>query len=759
MCGFAGYIDLHQDTRSPTERRNLLQAMGRQLARRGPDDEQVHVDEHLSLIFRRLSIVDIEHGRQPIWNEDKSIMVVVNGEIYNHREIRAHLASRHIFRTHSDAEVVVHLYEERGSAFVEDLNGMYAIAIWDRRERKLLLARDRLGIKPLFYAKVGTQLIFASELKALLVHPDCPNELDWHGCGDPVTSLYTRLNSYVRGVDPLPGGHFLTQTRERTTLQRYWQFEQNFHEPAEAYPLTRDECIERYRELIADSMKQHLMGEARIGVFLSGGLDSALLLSLARTHMQELHAFSILERSIFSTGDSHRATALAERFGAKHHHVLYDHNVLLDELNFSLKDLEFYIWALEMPFFSFEFLYKHELHRYAKSLLPDLKVILNGQGADEFCGGYSNQYARNRPDLSPQQAWPEYLRRVSRINRSAQLVRDAVADELRDYRTDTTLFRGDHLGIVGRHQLSPARRDLISYFIRLQNYNLWHEDRTASIQGIETRVPFLDHRLVEFLLSLPDTYHADLFYNKRIERAAAARWLGNKALSQPKVGLVVSHNMTSVNHLKWQMLRRVFWDFDAKYLDDRFSLFDRKAMQSLFAEADEQRGQVAEAELLISMMVISIFERMIRNRMQDVDTYHLLPPSQLHEVEAFSLDTWDNPLDPTMAGWWGADRPVGLARNVRLFVPLSLSSRSSVIQVQKRDKPLTSIPLTPENSWWAELLARLQESDSRLCVWDLAESLGRSTESVAQCLSALFWAGIVRSETSSQGVAHHSEVS
>src|ERR1051326_7209742 len=195
MCGFAGFVDF-QGSRPPClERHQWLRQMGRQLSRRGPDDEQIHDDDWVSLVFRRLSIVDIAHGRQPIWNEDRTVMVVVNGEIFNYLELRQGLADRHQIKTASDAEIVVHLYEEKGIDALQHLNGMYAIALWDTRKKQVVLARDRLGIKPLFYTQVGSQLIFASELKALIVHPQCPNELDWAQHCDPLTAMYGGLNT------------------------------------------------------------------------------------------------------------------------------------------------------------------------------------------------------------------------------------------------------------------------------------------------------------------------------------------------------------------------------------------------------------------------------------------------------------------------------------------------------------------------------------------------------------------------------------
>jgi len=180
VCGIAGFLRFQKQKFDLERRQQILNDMGSAIARRGPDEQTFYDDEMLSFVFRRLSIIDVDGGQQPIWNEDRSIFVAVNGEIYNHRELREPLKANHTFRTESDSEVVLHLYEEYGEACFERLNGMFAIVLWDTKRKKLLLARDPLGVKPLYYTLVDEGLIFASELKALLVHPDCPRELAWN---------------------------------------------------------------------------------------------------------------------------------------------------------------------------------------------------------------------------------------------------------------------------------------------------------------------------------------------------------------------------------------------------------------------------------------------------------------------------------------------------------------------------------------------------------------------------------------------------
>lgn len=746
MCGFAGFVG--GPVRDEQRRRAILHGMGRQLARRGPDDEQLYVDHDLALIFRRLSIVDIAHGRQPLWNEDGSVMAVVNGEIYNHESLRRRLAGRHQFATRSDSEVVLHLYEEMGTSFLDELSGMYAIAIWDTRRRTLILARDRLGIKPLFYTQVAGSFLFGSELKALLVHPDCPNELDWESCGTVQAGLLQRLSTFIKGIEALPGGHYLVLDENgRTTTNCYWNGQAHFHQPTEAFDLTPNQCIDRYRTLIEQSVHRHLLGEARIGIFLSGGLDSALLLAMCADRIPDLHCYSVLERAIFLTGDSERASSLARRFGVRHHQMLCDHNRLLDDLEFSLESLEFYVWALEMPLFSVEFLFKHELHRYAKSTLPALKVVLNGQGADEFCGGYSNQYPRHRRNRDAQAGWQAFLNALGTGQRKTGLARLHVVEELQDLVADTPLYGSTSIASLpderpALSQRSIMQREVSSYLIRLQNYNLWHEDRTASIQGVETRVPFLDHELVEFLLSIPPSYHPQLFYDKQIERRAAAQWLGAEALAQPKVGFFLSHDMSSIAHLNLMLISRVYRPFAHKYLDDSQALFQREAVDVLYARVRAQRGLGRETDLLMSVMVISIFERMLRTRMQEVDVQLMQPPSPLPEAQTFSAETWQMTPHPGAASWWVDDQTVRLASGIEVLTRLGTEPGSQDLVVVKDKKVLTSMNLDPYNSWWQPMLSLVQGSQVGASVAEIVQITGQDHASVAEILAAMFRAGI-----------------
>jgi asparagine synthase (glutamine-hydrolysing) len=560
MCGFAGIINLAGLQGDPAVRRSTLSAMGAQLARRGPDDEQIYDDGLLSLVFRRLSIIDIAGGQQPIWNEDHSILSVVNGEIFNHQQIRERLKHRHEFRSRSDSEVVVHLFEEGDDVLLEGLNGMYALLVWDTRNRRLLLARDRLGIKPLFYAETPEGLLFGSELKALLAHPACPRELNWQHF-DTSRGFNGYLNTYIGGVEQLPGGGALSlQPGGSKAMRHYWSLSDHLASP-HAAPTEPESWIQRYGELLHDSVTGQLMSDVPLGLFLSGGIDSSLLAAIAAGAKQDLHCFTVVEQTTLAAGDVEQSLELARRLGFRHHPVHYDSSSLLQRLQFRLADFEFMVWAVERPNFKVEWFMKLELHRYARTAVPGLKVIMLGQGADEFAGGYSNSMGNQSSD------WQHYQQKLDRNHRAFRRIDQHIPEYLR------TILSEHYPSAVQDGLDNSFQREMLYRTGVLTLYNLWHEDRTSSCQGIEARVPFLDHRLVELLASVPTGLHSELFYNKRIIREQLARvapWYPPEKL---KVKFHSTGQDDSIRRLKLEVVRRVYPQFREKYLNAGSPLF------------------------------------------------------------------------------------------------------------------------------------------------------------------------------------------
>ncbi len=602
MCGFAGLINLAGLEGDATERRATLVAMGAQLARRGPDDEQFYDDGFLSLVFRRLSIIDLAGGQQPLWNEDHSILSVVNGEIFNHLEIRQRLQDKHQFASRSDSEVVVHLYEEGTDELLQQLNGMYALLIWDTRQKKLLLARDRLAIKPLFYARISKGLLFGSELKALLAHPDCPRDLDWAHF-ESTRGFSGSLNTYVHGVQQLAGGQVLhLAPGAEPRLECYWALENYFARSAEESNPDPAWWSQRYGELLQDSVTRQLMSDVPLGLFLSGGIDSSLLAAMAAQTNQELHCFTVVEESTLAAGDVEQSVLLAQQMGFHHHPVHYDANTLLEQLQFGLEDFEFMIWAVERPTFNTEWFLKLELHRYAKTAVPGLKVILLGQGADEFAGGYSHSMGSESND------WQHYLQKVSNNHRIMRRIDAGIPEYMRP------ALKENFPGVPTDGLDGDFQREMVFRTGLLTTYNLWHEDRTSSCQGIEARVPFLDHRLVELLASIPPALHARLFYNKAIVREQLAKVAPLYPSDKKKVKFYSTGQGDSIKRLRMGVVRRVYPPFRDKYLLSPEAIFSAEKLdahyQFLLRNTDVTNQDIKE---LLDCMAIAVFAQYCQN--------------------------------------------------------------------------------------------------------------------------------------------------
>lgn len=623
MCGFAGFLSRPGRERPPVERAAILRAMSRQLARRGPDDETLFDDGALAFAFRRLAIVDVDGGRQPIWNEDGRLFVAVNGEIYNHRDLRRRLRNDHRFTTRSDSEVVLHLHEELGDALLPLLNGMFALVLWDRRERRLTLARDRLGIKPLYFAETADGLLFASELKALLVHPACPTELEWRDVDvsyvdGPVYFPITpgRQPTYVKGVELLPGGACLTARPDGAAVtSRWWSLEPALARSLVEPPRPAADYVDGYAQLIEDAVASHLMSDVGVGALLSGGLDSSLVVALAARERRDLHCFTVLQQTTLVSGDAERARRLTRRLGLPFHPVAFD-DAAVETLDFSLATFEYFVWMMDGPKLDPDWLLKHELHRFAKTVAPSVKVVLLGQGADEFAGGYS------RPN-GIAGTWSGHLERRRRILHEMRLRARGVPAGLETY-VSVDAPRGD-----------LQHDDVREALEHLQYHNLWHEDRTSSSQGLEARVPYLDHRLVEYLAAIPPALHAELFLDKAILRRAARRFMPEEFAFAPKVPSWLGVDPSSTLEMMRRIARRMYGDFRDSYLDAA-GLLDRDALERLHERtAAPGPASVAPTKLLLALMALAVFDRLLKRLRDGHEVALLTPPSPLREDPDF----------------------------------------------------------------------------------------------------------------------------
>ena len=539
MCGICG-IAAPPGGPDP----DVLAAMNAELRHRGPDSAGTLVDGPVALAMRRLSIIDLEHGDQPIASEDGRVHVIQNGEIYNYRELRADLDRRgHRFSTASDTEVLVHLYEERGPRFVEELRGMFAVALWDARERRLLLARDRFGIKPLYYRTTGTELSFASELGALTRQPGMSTELDLDALEAflAFNSIPAPLTIYGE-ARKLPAGHVLSWREGRVTIDRFAR-----PSPAPAEELRTEGAATlaaELRERLRDSVRAHLVADVPVGVLLSGGIDSSALVAFAaRESGERISTFSIgFEERSFD--ELENARLVAERYGTDHHELVLrpDAAELLPEI----------VDAFDEPFADSSALPTYLVSRLAAD---HVKVALSGEGGDELFGGYHTYVAdllaarigRVAAVLQPLvERLPSSSARVSFDYKAKRFAGgaglppleahhawkeifspDARASLLDGHSRGTLdpldLYRARYAETGGAEQL--ARLQDVDIGIYLVDDLLVKTDRASMAHSLEARVPFLDPGVSELALSLPTHHKVRGFAKKRLLRRAVATLL------------------------------------------------------------------------------------------------------------------------------------------------------------------------------------------------------------------------------------------
>lgn len=504
----------------------VVRRMAGAIVHRGPDDEGFHAGGRAVLGMRRLSIIDLAGGHQPIANEDQSLWVVCNGEIYNFRQLRAELErAGHVFRTGSDVEVLLHLYEEHGERLLERVSGMFAFALWDERRQCLLLGRDRLGIKPLYYTEVGGELAFASEVKALLEVPGVGSALDVAALREYLALGYCVAPATIfRGVRKLPPATLLTWTAAGARFTRYWE------PPADTRSqLSRSEWVERIRAELERSVAEHMISDVPIGAFLSGGVDSSAIVALMSAHSdQPVNTYSIG----YGTGSAERyydeldyARQVAQRFQTRHNEI-----TVRPEMAALLPPL---LWHLEEPV--------SDSAVTATYLVSDLaakqvKVILSGVGGDELFGGYKRYlgdvYSRRYRRL------PRWMRRgvvaplaellpsgrQSRWSDIGRYVRKFIAASELDWREQYRRFieiqaRGtlarmlldaphgpdgfDRIMSVERAGDPLLRLLRVDCATQLPEDLLLLTDKASMARSIECRVPFLDHRLVEVAAQVP----------------------------------------------------------------------------------------------------------------------------------------------------------------------------------------------------------------------------------------------------------------
>jgi asparagine synthase (glutamine-hydrolysing) len=586
--------------------------MASSLAHRGPDDEGFFVADGVALGHRRLSIIDLATGHQPMFNEDGSVCIVFNGEIYNYAQVKEELCAKgHRFATNSDTETIVHAYEEWGKDCVHRLRGMFAFAIWDARSRVLFLARDRLGKKPLFYAEHSGGFVFASEMKAILVDSRVDRQIDEEALASYFLFSYIPAPLTIfRGILKLLPGHTLIVKEGKVTSERYWdvQFEPDRNK-------SEGQFVEEFMGLLDESVKMRLISDVPLGAFLSGGIDSSTVVALMHRHSRDpVKTFTIGFGGDTGGFDDERryARLVAERYGTDHHE--YEVQPSVDAL------LEGIVRAFDEPFADDSTVPSYHVCKIARE---NVTVALSGLGGDEAFAGYERylgfrigqiynrlpSFVREGLILRLAERLPETASGSNRINHLKRFVRSSSEDYAHQYLGYVTKLPGRHraaffseTGQRYREALAAAEQRFLDTFNAANasdpiNKALYCDiktylpedilactDRMSMCNSLEVRAPFVDHRFIEYSATIPPELKIRWFQKKHLLRKGVAKLLPPEVLSHRKQGFVGPMTRWLQTDLKALTLDKLSPASLAKH-----GMFDQKAIETILTEHYSRR--------------------------------------------------------------------------------------------------------------------------------------------------------------------------
>jgi asparagine synthase (glutamine-hydrolysing) len=563
MCGISGLV--HTDPRHPVDRA-LVRRLTTTMAHRGPDADGFFWGPGAALGHRRLSIIDLSTGDQPIYNEDGNLVVVFNGEIYNFREVRAELESRgHRFATASDTEVIVHAWEEWGDSCVTRLRGMFGIALWDQRRRRLLLARDRVGKKPLYYAHDGERLLFASELKALLADPSVKRAVSLEALDDYLTfGAVPAPRTVYAGIQQLPPAHYLVWEDGRIHVKEYWGLE---YRQDEARPRTEDQWLEEFDAVFREAVRLRMIADVPLGAFLSGGVDSTAVVATMAAQSSRPVTTTTITFADAAFDEAPHARAVAQALRTDHTEVRVDAK--------AVDILPALVWHLDEPFADSSAVPTYYVARAARQ---HVTVALSGDGGDEIFAGYEWRYGMNllearlrrripgalrRGVLGPLSAiWPK-ADRLPRPLRWKFLLRNLSLEPEGAYFHDMSLFTpADKQSLLAPdfrrslHGHDPFRafkehfervrgQDHLNRILYvdlktwLPNDILVKMDRMAMASSLEVRSPLLDHKVIEFAAGLPPDLKYRNGTSKYLLKRYAERGVPSSVIHRPKMGFSI----------------------------------------------------------------------------------------------------------------------------------------------------------------------------------------------------------------------------
>ncbi|MCX5679749.1 MAG: asparagine synthase (glutamine-hydrolyzing) [Candidatus Omnitrophica bacterium] len=558
MCGIVGIYNFKRD--DPVDS-GLIRKMCSVLNHRGPDDEGIFCKEPVGLGHRRLSIIDPKLGRQPMSNEDQTLWIVFNGEIYNFLSLRDDLINRgHIFKTRCDTEVIIHLYEEKGVSCLDDLNGMFAFAVWDEKKQSIFLARDRLGKKPLHYAFVNGSLIFASEIKAILQHPSVKKEIDYEALHDYLSLSYVPApRTMFKGIKKLPAGHYLVCTQGEIESKGYWDLDFS----KESNACERDVC-EDIRFKLKKAVKSRLISDVPLGAFLSGGVDSSSVVSLMSGLQDEPVITNSIGFSVKSFDELKYARLIAKRYSTDHHEY-----VVRPETMEVIDKLTYYF---DEPFGDSSSIPTYHVSRMARR---NVTVALSGDGGDENFAGY-NRYVYADRITRFQAIMPRFLKERGMFSPSGFSKKDGgwlgkIKNKLDEFCLPPFDLYFKIISTYGEEEkhylyggkLKEAAKDyntrekFRSIFDRCQSDDfvsklqyldiktylcddiLVKVDRASMANSLEVRAPFLDYSFMEFTAGIPSRYKLKWLTEKYVLKKAMSKYLPAEILRRPKMGFTV----------------------------------------------------------------------------------------------------------------------------------------------------------------------------------------------------------------------------
>jgi asparagine synthase (glutamine-hydrolysing) len=562
MCGIVGWANLDSKIEPSAADEPLLREMCGRIRHRGPDSEGVFVSGSVALGMRRLAIIDLQTGEQPFYNESGTVAVMMNGEIYNFKELRAELENRgHVFFSYSDTEVLPHLYEEYGTQMCEKLNGMFAFALWDKQRKRLFIARDRFGEKPLYYGIFGGKLIFASELKSLLAHPSVEARLNLQALHSYLAFDYVPAPlSIYENIYKLPAAHSLKLEDGEVTIERYWHLSFEKREPRPSM----EEAAEELRDLLADATRMRLVSDVPLGVLLSGGVDSSSVAAFAQQFSSKpIKTFSIgFDEASFDESDYARKVAM--HLGTEH----YEDRLSVDKAADLLPEIA--RW-LDEPLADASILPTFLLSRFVRS---EVTVALGGDGGDEIFAGYPMYYAHKL--ARTYEMIPQFFR-TNVIEAAVNALPTSTQNMSLDFKAKRFISSVAETDLVARHHsffgsFTPhEQKSLLTDYVKSNNGTdiyaearrwlklsnatntteqmqfldmkfylaediLTKVDRASMAVSLEVRAPFLDPRVADFSAGLPENYKLNGKKTKYILKKAVAPLLPEFVVKRPKKG-------------------------------------------------------------------------------------------------------------------------------------------------------------------------------------------------------------------------------